>query len=72
MRSHLAGMIWPALPSQRGAALLSMLYQLAQTQWWAPEQLLEHQLRQMRELLHHAYDTVPFYRQRFDAASPGI
>ena len=68
LRSHVGGIEWPAIPSPRGALLLSLLYQLDKTQWWPAGRLLEHQLAQLSLLLRHAYDTVPFYRQRFDAA----
>jgi phenylacetate-CoA ligase len=67
MRSHLGGIEWPAIPSQRGALLLSLLYQFDKTQWWPAQRMIEHQLQQLLQLLRHAYATVPFYRQRFDA-----
>lgn len=67
IKSSLDSAVWPAIPTQRGALLMSLLFQLKQTQWWTADQLLEHQLLQLGKLLHHAYDTVPFYRQRFDA-----
>jgi phenylacetate-CoA ligase len=62
------GNLWPALPSQRGAALLSLLFQLDETQWWAAERLMEHQLLQLQALLRHAWETVPYYRTRLGAA----
>jgi len=68
LRSYLSGNVWPALPSQRGAQLLSLLFQMADTQWWPAERIIEHQLLQLQQLLRHAYGSVPFYRQRFDAA----
>lgn len=60
-------MSWPAMPSARGAQLLSLLYQFEQTQWWSAERLLEHQLRQLQQLLRHAVATVPYYRERLMA-----
>ena len=68
MRSALDDVAWPAVPTPRGAQLLSMLYQFDQSQWWPAAQLQERQFAQLGELLRHAYATVPFYRQRFDAA----
>ena len=65
-KSALAGTAWPAIPAPRGALLMSLLFQLEQTQWWPAQRLLEHQLRQLASLLRHACDTVPFYRRRFD------
>ena len=68
LRSILEGNLWPALPSQRGAALLALLYQLEETQWWSAERLAEHQLLQLQSLLRHAWETVPYYRMRLGAA----
>jgi phenylacetate-CoA ligase len=48
--------------------LLSVLYQLDQTQWLTPDALFAHQARQLRALFVHAAGTVPFYRERFAAA----
>lgn len=67
LRSTLPGVAWPAVPSQEGAQLLSLLYQLEQSQWWPAGRLLEGQLLQLGELLRHAYEHVPYYRRRFDA-----
>ena len=67
LRSSLEDIRWPALPSQHGARLLSLLYQLEETQWWPAERLLEHQLRQLQGVLRHARETVPYYRQRLTA-----
>lgn len=64
LRSHVEGLRWPALPSQPGATLLSLLYQFEQSQWWPEEKLLAAQLRQLDLLLRHARATVPYYRRR--------
>jgi phenylacetate-CoA ligase len=58
---------WPAIPSPYSARLQAVLFQLEQTQWWPAEQLVEQQFRQIRQVVAHTYETVPFYRQRFDA-----
>ena len=68
IQSHLSGNAWPALPSPRGALLLSLLYQFDQTQWWSEGELINHQMLQLQRLVRHACDTVPFYRPRLDAA----
>jgi phenylacetate-CoA ligase len=62
------GMTWPALPAPDGSLLLSIQFQLEATQWWAPERLRRAQFRQLALLLDHAYETVPFYRERLGAA----
>jgi phenylacetate-CoA ligase len=41
---------------------------LERTQWLALDELRELQERSLRQLIAHAYDTVPFYRERFAAA----
>ncbi len=38
---------------------------LQRSQYDAPELIRARQLEQIKALLHHAYDTVPFYRERF-------
>lgn len=52
----------------RQKALANLLVRLAHSQWWSPEQLRDHQFRRLQALLTHAVATVPFYRQRFQAA----
>lgn len=43
------------------------LYQwLLETQWWSRIQLEELQLEQLRALVKHAYENVPYYRRVFD------
>lgn len=58
---------WPAVPSGSGAVLLGLQYQLEQTQWWPREIVEQLQLQQIVTLLKHAYETVPFYRERLTA-----
>lgn len=47
---------------------LSRVDYLTRTQWRSEEELAELQLGALRQLLRHAYEHVPFYRKRFDAA----
>ena len=39
---------------------------LQESQWWGKEKLEEYQMQQLKELLHHAYENVPYYRKVFD------
>jgi len=39
---------------------------LRRTQYDPPEVVRARQWDSLRQILRHAYDTVPFYRQRFD------
>ncbi len=74
VRSAIAGMAWPGLPAGSGAAMLAVLHQLDQTQWWTPGDLRRQQLRQAGSLLRHAHETVSFYRERLAGAGycPGM
>jgi len=51
--------------------MLAMQWQLERAQWWAPEQVLEQQFRQIREVATHASATTPFYREHFQRAGIG-
>jgi phenylacetate-CoA ligase len=42
--------------------------ELNQSQWLSPAQIREYQEQKLRKLVRHAYQHVPFYRQRFDEA----
>ncbi len=68
------GIAWPAVPEGPGAAVLGILFQLEQTQWWPAERLREAQHGQLAALLDHAWRTVPWYRERLASAGyePGI
>jgi len=39
---------------------------LEESQWWSREKLEEYQMQQLRKLLHHAYENVPYYRRVFE------
>jgi phenylacetate-CoA ligase len=39
---------------------------LQKSQWWSEAQLEEYQLRQLNELLTHAYNNVPYYSKVFN------
>ena len=67
-KSSVTGLAWPGLPGASGTKVLALMFQLEQSQWWPPERLLESQFRQLAEVVRHAFETVPFYRQRFEAA----
>jgi phenylacetate-CoA ligase len=68
------GVLWPALPAPGAAAVIALLAQLDRSQWLEPEQLRARQLRQLEALLGHAYESVPYYRERwqgcFDPHAP--
>ncbi len=39
---------------------------LKESQWWKKEQLEEYQLQQLKKLLDHSYENVPYYTKLFD------
>lgn len=39
---------------------------LQKTQWYSPEQIHQYQFKRLQAIVKHAYDTVPFYRKRYD------
>jgi phenylacetate-CoA ligase len=62
-KSSVEGINWPAPVAGKGASLLALQFQLAQSQWWSPEELRRHQTRELHALVRHAYATVPYYRR---------
>lgn len=67
-KSAVSGVAWPALVSHEGGMLMGLQYQFDHTQWLPPEELRRMQYRQLGAVIHHADETVPFYRRRFEAA----
>ncbi len=63
LHSAIDGIFWPAIPAPEANTVLALAYQLEFSQWWAPEVLLTCQLRQIENLLEHAWRTVPYYRE---------
>ena len=60
----MAGLAWPAILQSNGSIILSLLFQLQQSQWWALEKQRVQQYRQAVEPLRHAGNSVPYYRKR--------
>ena len=72
-RPAVAGVVWPAVVSVPGAALLSLLFQLEQSQWLSPSALAERQFQQLDVLAEFLWQASAFYRERLSCAgwSPG-
>jgi phenylacetate-CoA ligase len=68
VNSVVPGIAWPAIPSSAASAMLAMQFQLSQSQWLTPDELRRNQFQQLHALLSHAQSTVPFYRDRLEAA----
>jgi phenylacetate-CoA ligase len=58
--------LWEQRVRQR--PVVERWHQLRRTQWQSADELAATQREQLAALLRHAYDHVPFYRKRFDAA----
>ena len=73
-RSSLAGILWPAITPPPGAALLSLLFQLEQSQWLRPKVLVDQQFQQLAVLADFLWQASPFFRTRLEFAgwSPGM
>lgn len=51
-----------------GRAFESRLQSLLESEWWDAGAISRHQDAEVRDLVRHAYDNVPFYRERMRAA----
>jgi phenylacetate-CoA ligase len=59
---------WPAIPDPRAAQALAIQFQLNQSQWWKPSQLLHWQLKQLGEVVEHAHKNTPFYQLHYKSS----
>ena len=62
------GILWPRLLSPRAATVRWILERMARTERQAPAAREASQMVQLRALLIHAMNQVPFYRERLSAA----
>lgn len=62
--SVVPGIVWPALPNGGDRLILALQHQFDQSEWYAPEVLLDLQLGQLRRLCADAARSVPFYKDR--------
>lgn len=69
--SHLPGLAFPSFPAPLDALAVTLLAQLAETQWWSPAQLRAAQLRQLEIVARHAATTTRYGRQAWAALAEG-
>ena len=62
--SRITDASWPAIPTSRASQLLAVQFQLEQSQWLPAEKLRQFQWQQLQRVVQHAYQHVPFYRER--------
>jgi len=60
--------IYPLYELTSGRRILTKLNHLEKSQWWSPDALAAWQQRRLSELLHYAYNMVPYYHRVFQAA----
>jgi len=70
-KSIVPGIVWPAFPNVEPSARLATLFGLEQSQWWSEEKIREHQYQQLKLLLKHCAQTVPYYREVLPAEVVG-
>jgi phenylacetate-CoA ligase len=58
--------LFPTWERLRGRATLAHLDELEASQWHSADEIAARQLVDLKRLLQHAFDHVPFYRARFD------
>lgn len=68
MNARLARWLYYAAQASRGEPVRDVLVELEQSQRWSAERLGALQWERQRALVRHAFETVPFYRDRFRAA----
>lgn len=64
-RSAVPEVVWPVIGTDASAHLQSLLFQLEQSQWLSSDQLRDRQLGQLKLVLRHALQTVPYYAEAF-------
>jgi phenylacetate-CoA ligase len=62
---------WPAFPNPHAATTLGLLHQLEVSQWMPPDEVRRRQSQQLEQVLRHAFETVPFYRQAWSRTYDG-
>lgn len=61
--------LWPTIYPPHGSVMLSLQFQLEQSQWWEPEKIDLYQLQQLSRVVSHAMHSVPFYQKKYDGFS---
>jgi len=56
----------PAIDAVRGTSTMRHFASLRESQWWSWERIQQLQSTRLRELITHAYEHVPYYRQALD------
>jgi phenylacetate-CoA ligase len=68
MNAALARWLYLAAQHARGESVAAVLHELERSQHWPPERLRALQWERQQALVRHAFESVPFYRERWSAA----
>lgn len=63
--SLISGIMFPLHERLKRHDSVAIRKQMEQSQWWSPARLKELQLERLRDLLKHAQEHVPYYRDLF-------
>jgi phenylacetate-CoA ligase len=61
-----ANLGWPSVRALGRQDLCALLDQLDASQWWSPEELRRRQFGQLTDVIRHAREQAPFYKERFE------
>lgn len=64
LKTQLPGNTWPVIPTAAAATQLAIQIQLEYSQWLDEATIRKQQFNQVRNLLKHALEQVPYYRER--------
>jgi len=64
-KSSVSHEFFPSLPGPQASNALAILYQLESSQWLDIKEFNKLQMKQLRAVLAHAADTVPYYQSIF-------
>jgi len=67
-RRLLRSVLLPSFDRIRSRRYVEHTRFLEASQWWEPERLMAFQWAELRNLLRHAFDSVPYYRRKYRAA----
>src|SRR5436190_19042026 len=65
---NIPGVGWPGIPRGEVSQLWAMFLELGRTQWLSPQAVKEGQLAQVRTLLEHCIQHVPYYQETLGTA----
>lgn len=68
LRERPGSIVWPVIPGEAGTMMLALQFKFEESEYWPPEQMREHQLRQVASLAAYAHEFSPFWRRRLDRA----